>query len=1107
MAQDRFGPFCLREYTPRQLDVIKGIQVSFPIRNFLRGTTMTVGTYEMNWGDGTTDFPNATLTLPEGHSRTLTHAYTRSGSYTIRFEWIGGFQTNQDRVWRRPDGEPGTCNHEIIIIPINVREPSPPVADAGAPRPFFVDLLAGGLKEDVVLDGTRSSHPDGTPITYQWAVIGGPCAGSLPWQAAHFNSRSAIVLRAGTPISKPCLGTYTFRLTVQDSGGRISFQDVFHTLAEVNHAPEANAGSPRVWQLGRGYKLQEDVVLDGSRSRDPDGDPLSYGWQVIDGLCKASLPWETGTFTQASAIALRAQTRMLSSCFGQYLFRLTVTDGKGGVSSSEVQHRFEIVAPTLRILQNAPSVVEYLKLGREGVKLHVQEAAAPDAVQPDAYELRVDDVRGLLGTIPVAAVQIAQGVLWKGETIPGRETRPGHQLGLGVYKLSVVALTGGYQLAQSNEHQIQVVDIIVDLVGVVTVREQDRPWQTQQQAQGPFRREEGEKNDPGVDNSLGRDPRPVPVGVGPATDAGRGQALPSLSISELFATRAFVISASGPEMPQITVKATAKGFPPGHQPLWEMRLEVVYQNDVRNDIVKAPSTVDWERLASGGSEWEMVPSEFCGGRVTGFCRTTIGGEELIGRSFGDFWIWGENPTKARVRAEFGLLSFQVVGYLESRFTQFSNEVDLPQIEAHRKEPASVLRRGARYGIGGLAKPVSPKQLWNWRENVKETTKRLTSYRADAAAYQMQVQNGEPWDKRTGGEPPGQGKKYSDAPPFTQDQLDLEMWSRYAGGLRYHDYLPGVRTWLRRTDLRPDGGASLAFAENALFVRDSVRDELFPSGWHDEEIFQGARSSVPLTVIRELRKDPRASEALDYLVAAGWTVQLREYTLTVAQPFRVDFDRRELLINDLSVSDELRASWLVGAIRQAFRSSKELRLRSELAAAFQIFVRTDLKALEKAAMLYQWSLWHHASDAQALLDDMMYILTEYEPHGLSNNGGVYRVWRLTNPRTNEELIIEEWNSGFRRELRDNGNQVRHMTVSLQASYWLGQAGLQFMQYREESPGSADTRLNQRCYDVAQGLKSGGSTWQVTDIEQIMLREFGDPLQTAPWTGPPDGDPDG
>ena len=306
MAEDAFGPICLRMYTPKRLDAIKGVPVSFDIKNFLSGTSMALGMWEIEWGDGAVEFSQNVEYLAVGQSRTLKHSYTQAGSYTIRFEWMGGFQANG--VWYRPDGQRGTCNNENVVIPVNVREPALPIANAGPPRPLVVDLLGGGLTEDLVLDGSGSYHPDGLPITSQWAVMGGPCAGNLPWQLAQFNSPKAVALRAGTTISKPCFGTYGFRLDVRDSNGSIGTAFVYHTFAELNHAPEANAGAPRVWQLGSGYRLREDFVLDGTRSRDPDGDPLSYGWAVQSGPGMTKLPWETNTFTQASAIALRART-------------------------------------------------------------------------------------------------------------------------------------------------------------------------------------------------------------------------------------------------------------------------------------------------------------------------------------------------------------------------------------------------------------------------------------------------------------------------------------------------------------------------------------------------------------------------------------------------------------------------------------------------------------------------------------------------------------------------------------------------------------------------------------------------------------------------------
>jgi hypothetical protein len=155
------------------------------------------------------------------------------------------------------------------------------------------------------------------------------------------------------------------------------------------------------------------------------------------------------------------------------------------------------------------------------------------------------------------------------------------------------------------------------------------------------------------------------------------------------------------------------------------------------------------------------------------------------------------------------------------------------------------------------------------------------------------------------------------------------------------------------------------------------------------------------------------------------------------------------------------------------------------------------------------VWYHEGDAAGLFDDLMYLLTPLESSGFARNDGTYNIFHQKDPRTGVRLddLSNDWTTGFKREFRDKSNQVTHATGSLQAAMWLGRAGLAYMQYRElDSPfGSADARLNQRCYHIATGIKSGGSSWQLADIEAILERELGDLTESGPWNGPDGGDP--
>jgi len=89
----------------------------------------------------------------------------------------------------------------------------------------------------------------------------------------------------------------------------------------VNHPPVADAGPDQVtWQ--------DSVRLDGSRSYDPDGDPISFSWRVVG----SKLAEITGGSTPIPVV------KFLSG-WGDYTFELTVTDSFGATSTATTHVR------------------------------------------------------------------------------------------------------------------------------------------------------------------------------------------------------------------------------------------------------------------------------------------------------------------------------------------------------------------------------------------------------------------------------------------------------------------------------------------------------------------------------------------------------------------------------------------------------------------------------------------------------------------------------------------------------------------------------------------------------------------------------------------------
>jgi hypothetical protein len=137
----------------------------------------------------------------------------------------------------------------------------PPVAIAGGQQ--TVQEAA-----DVTLDGSNSYDPDGEALTYTWLQTSGTSVNLSDPHAAKPTLKAPLVAAAGE--------TLTFSLTVSDGVAEATASALIH-VENVNHAPIADAGPTQSVQEGA------SVILDGSNSSDPDGDPLSFVWHHISG--------------------------------------------------------------------------------------------------------------------------------------------------------------------------------------------------------------------------------------------------------------------------------------------------------------------------------------------------------------------------------------------------------------------------------------------------------------------------------------------------------------------------------------------------------------------------------------------------------------------------------------------------------------------------------------------------------------------------------------------------------------------------------------------------------------------------------------------------------
>jgi hypothetical protein len=175
-----------------------------------------------------------------------------------------------------------------------------PAANAGDD----ISTVAGST---VTLNGTLSSDANGDPLTYAWAIVSRP-------------SGSAAVLvspaTAAPGLTPDVAGSYVVELVVSD-GQLASTPDrviVTAGAAGVNLAPVAVAG-PRQ----RNVAVGQTVQLDGSKSYDPNGTPLTYKWSF------KSRPKKSTAALQGNTSALPT---FVPDVRGNYVVQLVVSDGQ-----------------------------------------------------------------------------------------------------------------------------------------------------------------------------------------------------------------------------------------------------------------------------------------------------------------------------------------------------------------------------------------------------------------------------------------------------------------------------------------------------------------------------------------------------------------------------------------------------------------------------------------------------------------------------------------------------------------------------------------------------------------------------------------------------------
>ncbi len=211
------------------------------------------------------------------------------------------------------DGNLEATTTRTISVTERQQQNQAPVANTGDDQTLHV----GGT---VQLDGTGSSDPEGSPLTYAWTFVSRP------------NGSTANLDQANT--SKPSftadvVGRYVVALVVRDGALDSAADEV--QIEATNSDPVVDAGADRAGNIGTPVEL---VAV----ASDPDDDSLTVSWQI------SSQP--DGAAAQLSSTDALA-TSLTADLPGPYTVTVEVSDAFGGVAVDSVVVTIENRAPVL----------------------------------------------------------------------------------------------------------------------------------------------------------------------------------------------------------------------------------------------------------------------------------------------------------------------------------------------------------------------------------------------------------------------------------------------------------------------------------------------------------------------------------------------------------------------------------------------------------------------------------------------------------------------------------------------------------------------------------------------------------------------------------------
>ena len=276
--------------------------------------------------------PAVTLSDANADQPTFT-AQEAAGSYVLTFQVAVN------------DGT--TTTFDTVTINVTADDDAP-TANAG-PDQSVIET------NEVTLDATGSGDPENQSLTYTWTQTGGPAV-----RLSDVNSDQP------TFTAQEAAGSYAliFQVAVND-GTTTTFDTVTINVTADDDAPTANAGPDQ------NVTETNDVILDATRSGDPENQSLTYTWSQTGGpaVTLSDVNSDQPTFTAPDAAGSYVLT-----------FRVAVNDGTTTTFDTvtiTIEKAEELAAPNEEEVEGPP---EEVHLSPERARFAYQDPLTQPAI-------------------------------------------------------------------------------------------------------------------------------------------------------------------------------------------------------------------------------------------------------------------------------------------------------------------------------------------------------------------------------------------------------------------------------------------------------------------------------------------------------------------------------------------------------------------------------------------------------------------------------------------------------------------------------------------------------------------------------------------------------